>query len=75
MHNGQDCRRTGLGALVVEQLLRLGPSRLHLVSCDPATLGRDLKGLIAGGYQIRELMLVDLFPQTYHIETVAVLTR
>ena len=70
-----DPPRTGLGAAVVTQLVRLAPPRLHLVSCDPATLARDLKLLVAGGFALRDLQLVDLFPQTYHIETVAILER
>ena len=68
-----DPPRTGLGAAVVSQIIRLAPPRLHLVSCDPATLARDLKLLLAGGFSLRHLTLVDLFPQTYHIETVAIL--
>jgi 23S rRNA (uracil1939-C5)-methyltransferase len=40
------------------------------VSCDPATLARDLKKLMAGGYQIESLAAFDLFPQTHHVETV-----
>ena len=70
-----DPPRTGLGATVVNQIVRLGPPRLHLVSCDPATLARDLKLLLAGGFALLELQMVDLFPQTYHIETVAILER
>jgi len=49
----------------------LRPPRLAIVSCDPATLARDLAGLTAAGYLIDRLTLVDLFPQTYHLETVA----
>jgi len=41
-----------------------------VVACDPATLARDLAGLIAAGYRIARMVLVDLFPQTYHLETV-----
>lgn len=70
-----DPPRTGLGAPVVSQIVRLGPPRLHLVSCDPATLARDLKLLLAAGFALLELQMVDLFPQTYHIETVAILER
>ena len=70
-----DPPRTGLGAPVVSQIVRLRPPRLHLVSCDPATLARDLKLLLAAGFALLELQMVDLFPQTYHIETVAILER
>lgn len=70
-----DPPRTGLGAAVVRHLARLRAARLHLVSCDPATLARDLKLLGAAGYAIESLTLFDLFPQTYHIETVAILQR
>jgi 23S rRNA (uracil1939-C5)-methyltransferase len=66
-----DPPRAGLGTTVVRQLLRLRPSRLAIVACDPATLARDLQHLTAGGYELRQLTLVDLFPHTYHIETVA----
>ena len=70
-----DPPRTGLGTELVAALLDAAPLRLHLVSCDPATLGRDLKGLLAGGYGIEEIHLFDLFPQTYHLETVVKLCR
>lgn len=66
-----DPPRAGLGAKTVEHLLRLKPPRLAIVSCDPATLARDLNKLIAGGYRLRDLSLIDLFPQTFHIESVA----
>jgi 23S rRNA (uracil1939-C5)-methyltransferase len=45
------------------------------VSCDPVTLGRDLRAMVDSGYSLRELHLVDMFPQTFHQETVAVLER
>lgn len=66
-----DPPRAGLGRRVVQQLLRLRPPRLHIVSCDPATLARDLAALCAADYELEGLALIDLFPQTYHIETVA----
>jgi 23S rRNA (uracil1939-C5)-methyltransferase len=66
-----DPPRAGLGREAVGQLLRLRPPRLAIVSCDPATLARDLQALLGGGYEIEKVTLVDLFPQTYHIETVA----
>jgi len=66
-----DPPRAGLGKRTVERLATLRVPQLAIVSCDPATLARDLAGLLAGGYRIRSLTLVDLFPQTYHLETVA----
>ncbi|HEY1755985.1 MAG TPA: class I SAM-dependent RNA methyltransferase [Bryobacteraceae bacterium] len=63
-----DPPRAGLGKEVVAHLNRLAPARLTIVSCDPATLARDLAAL--SGYSIDRLTMVDLFPQTYHIETV-----
>ena len=66
-----DPPRSGLGSETVKELLRLRPARLTVVSCDASTLARDLKKLLAGGFQIAGLRLVDLFPQTYHFETIA----
>jgi len=65
-----DPPRAGLGKQVVQELARLRPPRLTIVSCDPATLARDLHGLAAENYRIEQLTLVDLFPQTFHLETV-----
>jgi 23S rRNA (uracil1939-C5)-methyltransferase len=65
-----DPPRAGLGKGVVNELLRLKAPFLTIVSCDPATLARDLAPLLAGGYSIDALTLIDLFPQTWHIETV-----
>jgi 23S rRNA (uracil1939-C5)-methyltransferase len=45
------------------------------VSCDPATLARDLRALVAAGYAIERIALADLFPQTFHLETVVKLRR
>jgi 23S rRNA (uracil1939-C5)-methyltransferase len=70
-----DPPRSGLGKIAVHHLLRLQPRSLVLVGCDPATLARDLGALIAGGYRLDRLAMVDLFPQTYHIEAVAHLSR
>jgi 23S rRNA (uracil1939-C5)-methyltransferase len=66
-----DPPRAGLGNEVTAELLRLKSPRLTIVSCDPTTLARDLKKLLAGGYRIDRMSLVDLFPQTYHFETLA----
>lgn len=43
---------------------------MTIVACDPATLARDLAGLVAAGYRVERMALVDLFPQTFHLETV-----
>jgi 23S rRNA (uracil1939-C5)-methyltransferase len=51
-------------------LVTLGTPRLIYVSCDPVTLARDLVVLLAGGYRIEKVHMVDLFPQTFHLETV-----
>lgn len=65
-----DPPRAGLGKDATAELLRIKAPRLKLVSCDPATLARDLRKLLEG-YRIERLTLVDLFPQTYHFEVVA----
>jgi 23S rRNA (uracil1939-C5)-methyltransferase len=65
-----DPPRAGLGRDVTAALSRLKPARLMIVSCDPSTLARDLAELTAGGMRIEAMTLVDLFPQTAHIETV-----
>src|SRR5579862_8860062 len=70
-----DPPRAGLGASVVKELLRLAPARITIVACDPATLARDLAGLTAAGYEITGMTMIDLFPQTFHIETVVHLRR
>jgi 23S rRNA (uracil1939-C5)-methyltransferase len=66
-----DPPRTGLGKLGVKELMRIRAPRLTIVSCDPATLARDLKPLLASGYRTAALTLIDLFPQTAHFETIA----
>ena len=65
-----DPPRTGLGKAVVARLTELKPRQVTIVACDPATLARDLTGLVAAGYRVEGMTLVDLFPQTYHLETV-----
>jgi 23S rRNA (uracil1939-C5)-methyltransferase len=69
-----DPPRAGLGKVVVKELARIRAPRLTIVSCDPATLARDLQGLIAEHYRIEKITLVDLFPQTFHLETVVELS-
>jgi 23S rRNA (uracil1939-C5)-methyltransferase len=70
-----DPPRTGLGNRVTRSLTRLGASRITYVSCDPATLARDLVPLLAAGYRVAQAHVVDLFPQTYHLESVIELAR
>lgn len=70
-----DPPRAGLGTTVCAQVNRLAPSSLLYVSCDPATLARDLKQLIVAGWEVSEIHLLDLFPQTFHIETCVMLRR
>ncbi len=70
-----DPPRAGLGRHVVKELARIKAPRLTIVSCDPATLARDLQALLASGYSIDRITLVDLFPQTFHIETVVHLVQ
>jgi len=70
-----DPPRSGLGERVARSLATLGAPRVVYVSCDPATLARDLVPLLGAGYQIEKIHLLDLFPQTYHLETVVHLAR
>jgi 23S rRNA (uracil1939-C5)-methyltransferase len=66
-----DPPRAGLGTKVVEGLQKQGSAHLAYVSCDPATLARDGKQLINGGYALTSIALFDMFPQTYHIESIS----
>lgn len=70
-----DPPRTGLGADVTRLLGEIAPDSLVYVSCDPATLARDLCALLGAGYEIEHITLADLFPQTFHIESVVELRR
>jgi 23S rRNA (uracil1939-C5)-methyltransferase len=70
-----DPPRSGLGEHVTGALARLGAPRITYVSCDPSTLARDLMALQSAGYRVEEAHLVDLFPQTYHLESVLQLVR
>jgi 23S rRNA (uracil1939-C5)-methyltransferase len=70
-----DPPRTGAGKAVIRSLAELGAPRVRYVSCDPATLARDIGPLLAAGYHIEEAHLFDLFPETFHIESVMLLAR
>jgi len=65
-----DPPRAGAESAVIKGILDLHPRQISYVGCDPATLARDLKKLIAGGYAIKSIIGFDLFPQTHHVETV-----
>ncbi|HEX4004098.1 MAG TPA: 23S rRNA (uracil(1939)-C(5))-methyltransferase RlmD [Candidatus Acidoferrales bacterium] len=70
-----DPPRAGLAPGDAKHLLRIAPERITYVSCDPPTLARDLAALMRGGYEIAAIHLFDLFPQTFHMETVVRLRR
>ena len=65
-----DPPRVGAESRVIAGILGLKPRRISYVSCDPATMARDLKKLIAGGYQLASMSAFDMFPQTHHVEIV-----
>jgi 23S rRNA (uracil1939-C5)-methyltransferase len=65
-----DPPRTGLSKEALAGLIRLRPPRILYVSCDPATLARDLRAIVAADYRIARLQAYDMFPQTMHMETV-----
>jgi 23S rRNA (uracil1939-C5)-methyltransferase len=70
-----DPPRAGMKPKALEALIACAPSRVAYVSCDPATLARDAKKLVASGYRLLDVQPVDMFPQTYHIECVAAFER
>ncbi|MBI5365384.1 MAG: class I SAM-dependent RNA methyltransferase [Planctomycetes bacterium] len=70
-----DPPRAGAGVELARALVELAPPRIVHVACDPATLARDVKVLLAGGYALRDVVALDLFPQTPHVECIARLDR
>ncbi len=70
-----DPPRTGMEKAALQALVNLSPRRIAYVSCDPATLARDLAALVEAGYRVVQIQPVDMFPQTYHIESVTLLVR
>ena len=69
-----DPPRAGLDKKVIDDIIRINPERLIYVSCDPITLARDLN-ILKEKYNINKIIPVDMFPRTYHVETVCVLER
>jgi 23S rRNA (uracil1939-C5)-methyltransferase len=67
-----DPPRAGVEREALAAIVKLNPKGIVYVSCDPSTLARDAKRLIDGGYKLLDTTPFDLFPQTYHIESVSV---
>lgn len=70
-----DPPRAGLERAVLDSILRLNPPTILYISCDPSTLARDAARLIAGGYRLVEVTPFDMFPQTYHIESISLFQK
>ena len=70
-----DPPRKGCDAACLETMLKMRPERIVYVSCDSATLARDLKVLCGGGYEIKRVRAVDMFPMTVHVETCVLLSK
>jgi 23S rRNA (uracil1939-C5)-methyltransferase len=66
-----DPPRAGLEKSVVDGILKMSPKIIAYVSCDPSTLARDAARLINGGYKLKQVTPFDLFPQTFHIESIS----
>lgn len=67
-----DPPRAGLDRAVIDALIAKKPETIAYVSCDPSTLARDAARLLAGGYKLKQVTPFDLFPQTYHIESISI---
>ncbi|MGA7222631.1 MAG: 23S rRNA (uracil(1939)-C(5))-methyltransferase RlmD [Candidatus Acidiferrales bacterium] len=65
-----DPPRAGVTHEAIQRIVKIGPARITYVSCDPPTLARDLALFVKGGYDCSEIHLFDLFPQTFHMESV-----
>jgi 23S rRNA (uracil1939-C5)-methyltransferase len=65
-----DPPRAGVSRKILNALVALKPQAISYVSCDPATLARDLRVLVDGGFTVESITALDMFPQTHHVETV-----
>lgn len=70
-----DPPRSGIDPTAMAALIESAPQQIVYVSCDPSTLARDVQKLVAAGYQLESVTPFDLFPQTYHVETISLLTK
>lgn len=70
-----DPPRKGCDRALLDSIIEVAPERVVYVSCNPATLARDLRRLVGGGYAICEVQPVDMFPQTGHVESVVLMSR
>ncbi len=70
-----DPPRAGLDKSVLDTLLKVSPELIVYVSCDPSTLARDTRRFVESGYELTSVTPLDLFPQTYHVEGIALLSR
>ena len=70
-----DPPRKGCDETLLNTMITMAPKRIVYVSCDPATLARDLKILCENGYELKKVQVVDQFPHTAHVETVVLLTK
>ena len=70
-----DPPRSGMGKEVVSELLKISPRKVIYISCEPSTLVRDVKILTDAGYRLERVVPFDMFPQTFHVETVAVISK
>lgn len=75
IHMIVDPPRAGIDKHALDAILQINPQVIACVSCDPSTLARDAARLIKGGYTLQHVTPFDLFPQTYHIESISIFTR
>jgi 23S rRNA (uracil1939-C5)-methyltransferase len=75
IHMIVDPPRAGLDKRALDAILQINPQVIAYVSCDPSTFARDAARLIKGGYTLQQVTPFDLFPQTYHIESISIFTR